>query len=231
VGGADLVILAAPPVDCLRLIGELGGAWRARLGAGTTVTDVASTKRELTEVASRAGIPFVGGHPMAGREVTGFTSATADLLRDRPWVITEAVGGGDPAVVETLARDAGARPIRTTAAEHDDAVAAISHLPLIASVALVEAILGADGDAPPADEPLIRALAASGWRDMTRLSRGDPAMGAGIAATNAVALRARIRRYIERLEAWSDALDGSPPLDGLEQRMDAARRRLGEPPL
>ena len=79
---------------------------------------------------------------MAGRETSGFDAADAGLFRDRPWVITQAVGGGDPEVVRSLALACGAVPVELDAVRHDRLVAAVSHLPLLASVALVEAVTG-----------------------------------------------------------------------------------------
>ena len=96
VRGAGIVILAAPPLACASLVRRLGAEPGTAVAPGATVTDVASTKAALTAVAAGAGIPFVGGHPMAGRETSGFDAADAGLFRGRPWVITEAVGGGDP---------------------------------------------------------------------------------------------------------------------------------------
>ena len=226
---AELILLAAPPLACIGLIRWLGDDGRAELDAGATVTDVASTKGAVTRAAARAAIPFVGGHPMAGRETTGFASASPDLLKDRPWIITDAVGGGEPERVEALAVAAGARPVHMTADAHDKAVAGISLLPLVLSTALVEAVLGA-GEAPdPDDLATLRALAAGGWRDMTRVASGDPAMGAGIAATNAHALAKRLRAYRDRLDEWLALLeaDGDPDARALELRFADARRRLG----
>ncbi len=94
--------------------------------------------------------------------------------------------------VASLARACGARVVMMDADAHDRAVAGVSHLPLIVAAALVEAVAGTDA-APRADWPVARDLAATGWRDMTRLARGDTVMGAAIAATNAQALAGRLR--------------------------------------
>lgn len=229
VDGADLVVLAAPPRACLDLVESLAVA-RARglLASGATVTDVASTKARVTERAAAAGIPFVGGHPMAGRETSGYGAADPALFEGRPWLVTEAVAGGDPAPVERLAGWCGATVVRMAAAEHDELVAAISHLPLVASVALVEAVAGAGPDAAPADWPAARALAAGGWRDMTRLARGDATMGADIAATNAPALARRLRAYRDRIDAWIAALEApeGPDANALREALADARGRL-----
>lgn len=225
--GADLVVLAAPPRACLDLLDRVGGA-RALLAPNATVTDVASTKARLTERAAAAGVPYVGGHPMAGRETSGYGAAEPSLFEGRPWIVTEPVAGGDPAVVERLAAWCRADVIRVTAAEHDELVAAISHLPLVASAALVEAVAGTGPGGVPADWPAARVLAAGGWRDMTRLARGDATMGADIAATNAAALARRLRAYRTRLDAWIEALEapGGPDVDALRVALANARDRL-----
>jgi prephenate dehydrogenase len=231
---ADLVVLAAPPSACLALLDRLAGEARTALSGSTVVTDVASTKALLVARAAVDRLRFVGGHPMAGRETSGFGAATADLFVARPWVVVP----GDPvdtvAVerVEALARATGAHPVRMEAAAHDAAVALISHLPILAAAALVEAAAGAAGEPWRADWPEAAALAASGWRDATRLARGDTEMGAGIAATNAVALAARVRAYRDRLDAWLALLeatgpDGLPDEAAIRARLDAACDRLG----
>jgi prephenate dehydrogenase len=227
IAGADVVLLAAPPVDCLRLIDELAGPLRMSLALGSVVTDVASTKRAIVERAAAAGLPFVGGHPMAGRETSGFEASDAELFVDRPWVICQA-DAPEPAVarVEVLVRGVGGAPVRMDAATHDAAVARISHLPLILAAALAEAVLAGGGPAHA------RELAASGWRDMTRLARGDPAMAAGIAATNADLIADAVRATQATLDTWIADLEraGGPDTDQLEARFAAARRLLdGDP--
>ncbi len=115
-----------------------------------------------------------------------------------------------------------------TAAEHDAAVAAISHLPLVVAAALVEAVAGT-GDAPDrADWPVAAGLAASGWQGMTRLARGDTTMGAGIIATNGPAIAARVRDLRDALDAWLEELEraGGPDAASVAERLAAARRRL-----
>ena len=114
-----------------------------------------------------------------------------------------------------------------TAAVHDEAVAAISHLPLVVATALVEAVAG--GSSTDREDWVIATeLASSGWRDMTRLARGDVAMGAGIVSTNAPAIASRIRDLIGVLEAWLAELErpGGPDEAEVAERLRAARERL-----
>jgi prephenate dehydrogenase len=116
------------------------------------------------------------------------------------------------------------------AAEHDAAVAAISHLPLVLAAALLEAVSG-PADAPRADWPTASSLAAGGWRDMTRLARGDAAMGAGILATNGPAVAARLRDLQAAIDDWLAALErpDGPDEAALADRLEAVRARLEEP--
>lgn len=222
VADADLVVLAGPPVACIALLAALGDGLVERMAAGATVTDVASTKGVITRAAAAAAVPFAGGHPMAGREASGFGAGDATLFVDRPWVVTEAVAGGDTDAVQWLAGACRARAVALRADEHDALVAAISHLPLLASVALVESVTSAP------DWDLARTLAATGWRDATRLARGDVAMGSDIAATNAPALAARLRAYRDRIDAWLALLeaDAGPDMEAITAALADARRRL-----
>ena len=126
--------------------------------------------------------------------------------------------------MEALATACGARVVRMAADEHDRLVAAISHLPLVLSAALVEAVAGPIGDPRP-DWPAAEALAAGGWASMTRLARGDVEMGAGIAATNAAEIAARLRDVRAVIDGWLADLDGEggADADAIRQRLASAR--------
>lgn len=230
---ADLVVLAGPATVCLSALDDLAGRWRAALPPGAVITDVASTKAALLDRADAAALRYVGGHPMAGLDASGYAAGRADLFVDRPWVI---VPGrlAEPADIErvaTLAEACRARVVRMDAASHDRAVAGISHLPLLLAAALVEAVIGSSPTTSPDDWPVAQGLAASGWRDMTRLAHGDPEMGAAIAATNATALAARLRDVRSVLDDWLAELErpGGPDEAAIADRLRAARARLEDP--
>ena len=224
--GADLIVLAAPPLACLDLLDDLAGPLSGSVAWNAVITDVASTKGAIARRARGLGLRFVGGHPMAGAETAGYAASDPGLFADRPWIVVpaEPADGQADARVIALAEACGARPIVLSAEAHDDAVAAISHLPLLLSAALVEAISGR------ADYPLATTLAAGGWASMTRLARGDAAMGAGIVATN----HAAIARGLDDLEAvlaeWRALLgDDAANSDDFAGSIDApaVERRLG----
>jgi prephenate dehydrogenase len=228
---ADLVVLAAPPLETLALLDDLAGPLRTGLAPEAVVTDVASTKRRIVTRAGDLGLAFVGGHPMAGREASGYGAADPSLFLDRPWVVCPgSASEREVATVESLALAVGARPLRMDPAVHDRAVAAISHLPLVVAAALVEAVAGAPSPGPDAMDDLAaaRTLAASGWRDVTRLARGDVTMGAGMAATNADLLAERVRALRGVLDAWLVELEvgTGPDADRLAARLGAAKRHL-----
>jgi prephenate dehydrogenase len=225
VHGADLIVLAAPPIACLDLLDRLGPV-DLSLASHAVVTDVASTKRRLVERAQARGVRFVGGHPMAGVESSGYEAADRALFVGRPWVVCPAADEEANQRVERLARAVGARPVRMDPATHDAAVAAISHLPLVVSAALVESVFGSDGRSTVTDAA--RTLAASGWRDATRLARGDVAMAAGIIATNADQIAARVRSLRDVLDGWLAELERAdgPDHARLTQRLASSRNEL-----
>lgn len=232
VRGSDLVLLAAPPLTCLDLIDEIGGELRASLPEGATVTDAVSSKARIVARADALRLPFIGGHPMAGREVSGYAAALPDLFVGRPWVTVPGAFARliDAERVGELIDACGAIQIPMGAAAHDDAVAAISHMPLIISAALVEAIAGGPGAPERVDWRASGALGATGWSGMTRLARGEPAMGAGIAATNSAAIAARLRDVRAAIDEWLIELErrGGPDAEALQTRFVSAKNRLAD---
>src|SRR4051794_35858668 len=206
VRGADLVVLAAPPLDVLTLLDRLAEI-RTELPADAVITDVASTKRRIVARAEELKLPFVGGHPMAGRETSGYGASDPGLFVDRPWVVCESTSDAAVARVESLARATGARPLRMDAATHDAAVAIVSHVPLVVSAAIVEAAAART----PAELETALSLAAGGWTGMTRLARGDVGMGTGILATNGDLVSERLREVRDAIDAWLERLDADDP--------------------
>jgi prephenate dehydrogenase len=225
VRGSDLVVLAGPADVVVGLVARFGsGDLRGLLPDGATVTDVASTKVAVVGEADRHTLPFVGGHPMAGSEGQGFEASDGRLFVGRPWLIVPGASARatDVARVEWLARSVGATPIEVTAGEHDAAVAAVSHGPLVLAAALAEAIAARPGW----PESLERTLAAGGWASMTRLARGDPAMGAGMLATNAAETAAAVRAVRAVLDEWIARLDAGASADELARRLAGVRELL-----
>lgn len=165
---ADVVVVAVPILALKNVFANLRGRT-----AGKVVTDLASTKEAVMEWALESGIDLVGGHPMCGKEASGIDAADASMFKGAPWVLTRS----DP-VVTRLVESVGAHPLVMDAATHDRLVAGVSHAAFLLSVGYVLS-LSSRSDWPEASK-----LAASGFRDMSRLAAGDPELYAGISRTN-----------------------------------------------
>jgi prephenate dehydrogenase len=221
-GEARLVMIAAPTLAARSLLGEIAAAWDS-LAPDVAITDLCSVKQPLSEWA-RALLPdptrFAGGHPMCGSERAGIEAARADLFRGARWIITPSV---DTALdvnerVSALASAVGALPSSMDAARHDEAVAGASHLPMVAAAALAETL------AVRPDWPEIAALAASGYRDTTRVAAGEPQMGRDILLTNGARVEPLLRAYISTLERIAAAIaagDGATIETALRAASDA----------
>lgn len=179
VAGADVVVLAAPVGAILRLLREIGPL----LPDGCLVMDLGSTKSQIVAEMARLPAPMepLGGHPMCGREVSGIAAADPALFRHRPFVLTPLPRTSEAAL--TLGRElveaVGARPVLLDAARHDRLAAAVSHAPYLLACALTAAA----SDAAAAD-PMVWELAASGFRDTSRLAASDVTMMLDILLTN-----------------------------------------------
>lgn len=198
VRGADLIVLAAPVRAILRQIPEVGRHSRP----GALVLDLGSTKAAICAAlaALPAGLQPVGGHPMCGKEVAGFAAAEAGLYRGKTFVLCPLPRTAPEALDRAVAlvNAIGARPVIADPAAHDRAAAAISHLPYAAAVALVNAVAAA-GD------PLAWQLAASGFRDTTRLAASDVDMMLDILLTN----RAAVLDWLGELQGQLADLKGA----------------------
>jgi prephenate dehydrogenase len=204
---ADLVILAAPVAVNERLLPEV---WAAA-APEAVITDVGSTKAGIVAVARRlhAGRPraFVGAHPMAGSEQSGYAAARADLFQGATVVVTPTETTEPRALKAVVAfwEAVGAGRVLTLDADtHDRLVGAVSHLPHLVACALVAAVEGW--------QPAAFDLAARGFRDTTRVAAGDPELWRDIFLANREAV-------IGGARAFSRALD---ELAALIERGEAA---------
>lgn len=202
VTGAGLVVLATPVMAARQILQDAG----RYLTAGVVITDVCSTKADIMRWAQEflpEGANFVGGHPMAGKEKSGPEAASADLFEDATWAITPSPRADERAVgvVLGLIESLGANPLYIDPQEHDQYAAAVSHLPLLVSVALFRMVRDSQGweDAS--------LLAGPGFRDLTRLASGDPTMSRDIMMTNREAVLHWITRLQTELGTIKDALE------------------------
>ncbi len=204
---ADLLYLAAPIggiIDFLRTRGK-------QLKAGALVTDAGSTKVEICRAAGEflpEGVSFIGGHPMAGSEQTGIEYARADLFDRAIYAIAveQRTDASQLVRLKSLVEAIQARPLITAPEEHDAAVALVSHLPQLVSSALA-ATLNAGPQVETMNKELARRLAASGWRDMTRLAGSSWSVWRDILLTNQPNVTAALRLLIAQLQVLQEALE------------------------
>jgi len=192
VADADLVVLAASPRTNRRLLGQVAQAARA----GATVTDVGSVKRGICADARRRGLrSFVGGHPMAGREASGFAASKPDLFQGRRWILTPDAHTARSSLraARALVRAVGARPVVMSPAEHDRAVAFLSHVPQVVAWAL----FGAAKKDRVAKTHL--DVAGPAFRDMTRLWRSPKPLWREILFENRAEVDAALRSLVKQL--------------------------------
>ena len=219
VKGAELVIISTPATAIKDILEEIGGELRR----GSIVTDTASTKARVLDWAKKTlppSVSFIGGHPMAGKEVSGVEAADGNLFRSCNYILIAGSGASEEARdrVTAMVRQIGANPLFVDASEHDSLVAGISHLPLLISVALV---------AVTTKSPLwpkMATLAASGFRDLSRLASGDPLMSRDICLTNREPITKWIDDYIEELRSLRDLVGEGDEIDRLEEAFVQARK-------
>jgi prephenate dehydrogenase len=199
---ADVVVLAANVLANEQLLAD---AWPA-VASSAVVTDVGSTKRGIVAAAERlpGAHRFVGSHPMAGSEKSGYAVATPDLFRGAIVIVTPG-DASEPGAVKTVTSFWEAVGARVSALEpdtHDRVVAAISHLPHVVAWALVEAV----GRFEPAALP----FAARGFKDTTRIAAADTAMWTEILLSNRDTIASSLGAFrgalgdLERLIAAGD---------------------------
>jgi prephenate dehydrogenase len=201
VRGAELVILATPIGAMRALLQNIAGA----VTPGAVVTDVASTKAQVISWAEEflpSSVFFVGGHPMIGKELSGVEAADAALFQNRIYCLTPTTRTSASAInkVSTFVESLGARVRFLEPAEHDGQVAGVSHLPFVASAALMSTLASSPAWSDAA------MLASTGFRDMSRLAAGNPEMYRDICLTNSEALVRWLNEYIATIDRLRDQI-------------------------
>ncbi|CAN5359991.1 prephenate dehydrogenase [soil metagenome] len=205
-----LIVVAVPPDLVADVVAD-----ELTSHADALVTDVASVKSGILSQLMDAGADtarYLGSHPMAGRERGGAVSARTDLFVGRPWVITPhgASTVEQYRMLEDLALEVGAVPVRLTPDEHDRGVALVSHVPqLVAS--LLAARLRDASDAEV-------GLAGQGLRDTSRIAGSNPELWVQILAANAAPVAEVLRAYRSDLDAVLSALE-TPTASGAPRRI------------
>ena len=213
---SDLIFLCTPVEYNAQYLSKI----RSYLKPGALITDVGSTKTDIHEEILRQGLTdyFVGGHPMAGSEKTGYENATDHLLENAYYIVTppegldqsgSETGNIPPKYAENanriiaVAQTVGAIPLVLNYREHDKVVAAISHLPHLVASSLVNLVKDADSPAGT-----MKRVAAGGFKDITRIASSSPEMWEQICMTNVEPIADMLERYIGSLQEILSEIKG-----------------------
>ena len=208
VRGTDLVVLAAPISRITSLIQDLAPT-------DALITDAASTKMKIVREAEARRLRFVGGHPMAGSQLSGVTNARKDLFRGARYFLTPT-SRTDPEdyrkVAQFVRQDLGAMPTAVDPEKHDLLIAALSHLPHLMAVALLKVA----SDISP--EAL--TFAGPSFRDLTRVGASNPTLWSDILAENAPALGEALGAFAGAMAQFGSEISNRK---SIEDRFRAAR--------
>lgn len=203
VAGADVVFLSVP----MRAMEAVMASFRDAIEPTTIITDGGSSKASVVEAAKRVfgNVPdrLVPAHPIAGREKSGVEAAFDSLYEDHKVIITPLEHAADDAVakVTQMWEAAGATVAKLGVEQHDQVLAATSHLPHVVAYALVETL----SETTFVDE--IFQFAAGGFRDLSRIASSDPTMWSDICLENRAAILEMIDAYQDRLAAIRGMID------------------------
>ena len=197
----DCIFLCAPVSTNAMYLEKL----KPILKKGAILTDVGSTKTDIHEKAAALGLEdcFIGGHPMAGSEKTGYSNAKPHLIENAYYVITPAARVPADAV-ETFVSftdSLKALPLVMDHRQHDFITASISHLPHLIASSLVNLVRDLDGE-----EKLMKRIAAGGFKDITRIASSSPDMWESICMSNTENIANLLDDYIVSLQTISSAV-------------------------
>lgn len=210
---ADILFLCVP----LPILKETAVEAARHLRPGSIITDVASTKQEVVQLFRMLpeNITGIAGHPMAGSEHKGIKGADRYLFENAVYVLTPDAGCPPEPLKELqgMIELTGAHVVIMEARDHDQAVAAVSHLPHLVACALVSFL---------EDKPDAMALAAGGFRDTTRIASGDPGLWTGILLSNRELLLQQIDGFVAEMEQLKQLLNRANA-DDLKKYLENSR--------
>ena len=208
VAEADLIVLAAPVRQNITLLRRVA----AHASPSAVITDVGGTKRTIVNAGAGLSetVTFVGGHPLGGGAHGGFEFATASLFARRPWIFTPHDAAGSDALprLSAFVTGLGAHAATMTALEHDRLMALISHLPQLATTALMD-VVGKGAAAAGL------RMAGQGLVDTTRLASSPADVWRDICVTNADEIRQALDLLIEQLSEMRSALERAEIVDAM----------------
>ncbi|HEX2946251.1 MAG TPA: prephenate dehydrogenase/arogenate dehydrogenase family protein [Clostridia bacterium] len=198
---SDIIFICTPVKQAVKYIIEIAPL----VNDTCIVTDTCSTKEEIAKAV--AGLPhklcFIGGHPMAGTERSGYVNSYAHMFENAYYALAPEASARPEAVdaLAELVKGIGAIPIIMTAEEHDRAAAGISHIPHVIAASLVNMVSELDKE-----DGRMKTLAAGGFRDITRIASSNPLMWENIVMSNKAQVLALTELFREQLNHFTKAL-------------------------
>ncbi len=190
----DIIFLCAPVLNNIEYLSLL----KEHITGNTIITDVGSVKSNIHKAAASLGLNgcFIGGHPMAGSEKTGYHNSSELLLENAYYIltVTDELPKDDVLMVSQLIEKIGALPVVLNASAHDDIVAAISHVPHIIASSLVNMVRAKDDS-----KERMKVLAAGGFKDITRIASSSPIMWQNICLSNTESILDFLSHYENQL--------------------------------
>ena len=213
----DIIFLCTPVLTNIAYLSKI----KPYINSNCIITDVGSVKGNIHDCVEELNLEnnFIGGHPMTGSEKTGYKNSYDLLLENAYYILTPTEKTPREMVdfLYSLVKDIGSIPIILDAKDHDEITAAISHVPHIIAAQLVN-LVADSGD--KADK--MKALAAGGFKDITRIASSSPTMWQNICLTNGDEIKKILKLYIDSLIEVSDAISEKDN-DSLYNIFDKAR--------
>lgn len=199
---SDVIFICTPVKSAIEYIDIIAG----RVKPGCIVTDVGSTKLEIiNHVNQMLNAPcFIGGHPMAGSEKTGYSASFAHLFENAYYILTPCKTSNETAIntITGLVKAIGGIPVIMDAVEHDRITGSISHVPHIIASALVNMVKNLDSP-----DGKMQMLAAGGFKDITRIASSSPEMWENVVSSNEQQIRAILDSYIQILDKFKKSIE------------------------
>ena len=200
-GACDMIFLCAPVSENEGMLEQIAGVMKE----GAVLTDVGSVKGDIHAHIKRLGLEarFIGGHPMAGSEKTGYENADANLFENVYYIMTPTAQTTQEQLgqYESLIRSMRAIPLVMTPEKHDHVTGAVSHLPHVIAAALVNLVREKDKE-----DGVMKMIAAGGFRDITRIASSSPVMWEAICMANTEQIVALLDADIESLSTIRDII-------------------------
>jgi prephenate dehydrogenase len=198
----DIIFLCAPVHTNSEYLTRLKGIVKE----SCLITDVGSVKAQIHQTVEEIGLQsqFIGGHPMAGSEKTGYENSHAKLLENAYYILTptKEVAKEKVELLYGLVQKMNALPLILDEKEHDDITAAISHVPHIIAAQLVNLVRNSDDETEK-----MRTLAAGGFKDITRIASSSPVMWQSICLSNRNSIKERLVTFQGLIQDVIDAID------------------------